>query len=405
MSRPFPVLLALCLGLALPGRAVETITNPAVAPEHRDIVLEEQWRIGGADDEENILGVISEVLADDQGRLYLLDLQLVEVMVYDAEGEYLLSLGQAGEGPGEIRRPAGMIFMPDGTLGLVQAFPGKVVQVRLDGNPAGEYHPGGADPASGGFFALQGARCRGGSLVFSGGRMSRGEGRMTADQFVAHFDEKGAETARYHGQTQVREFRQQEVSEKDQFFPHDTWDLGLDGRVFIAESRNDYAISVYSPDGQIERTITRPYESYKRNETEKQEARAGVMPWRRRNRRAMNIVVEPTDRDIRRLHVAEDGRLWVLSSRSLRDQPAGVHSTWDVFDTAGRFAQTVSLHCEGRAPEDRIFFAGEDRAVLVRRYAEALKAFRGSSAPQETTGEAEILDTEPLEVIVYRLKP
>ncbi len=398
-------LLLVLLVPALSALAVETIDNPdQPSGGHQDLELEELWRIGGLDDEENILGVIAGALADDQGQTYLLDLQLVQVQVFDEDGIFVRKLGQAGEGPGEIRRPGGMVFMPDGSLGLLQAFPGKVVKLQRDGSPAGEFHPGGDDPSAGGFFALQGARSRGGHLAFSGARMVRGEGRMTANLFIAAFGEDGSETTRYFDQERVREFRGQDFSEKDEFFPHQGWALGEDGRAYIPESRNDYAISVYRPDGTLERIIRRPFESYRRNDAELARARDEVMPWRRRNRGAMNIVVEPTDQDIRDMHVAPDGRLWVLSSRGIHDQPAGVHSTWDVFTPTGHWEKTVSLRCEGRSPEDRIFFAGADKVVLVRRFDGAMKAFRGSAGGPGDQ-EEEILDVEPLEVIVYRMTP
>ncbi len=397
---PFLLLPALVFGAPV-------IDNPGPAAQGQHTMeLEELWRIGGEDDEENLLGVISQVLADDQHNVYLLDMQLTEVMVFDIDGQYVHSLGARGEGPGEIRRATDLIFMPDGTVGLVQGFPGKVVKVnREDGLPAGEYHPGGDDPSAGGFFALQGAASRGGRLAFSGARISRGENSRTAVNFVASFAESGIQENLYHDMTSVREFRGQEFSEKKEFFPHQGgWALGPDGRVFVSPERNDYEVTVYTPAGVLERTIKRPYESWKRTPEEKKSAEDSLMPWRRRNRNRMNLVVEPTDQDILRLRVADDGRLWVLTSRGLRKQAEGIHSTWDVFDTSGKYQQTVAIACEGMGIRDRIFFAGEDKIVLVKQYADAVQSFRGQSGNGEAD-ETEELDAQPLEVICYRILP
>jgi len=397
-------LMGLSLASASFAQTAPIIDNPEKpANGLKTMQLEEIWRIGGEDDEDVLLGVVNRVLADDQDQIYLLDIQLTEVMVISPDGEYLASLGSQGEGPGEIRRAADVLFMPDGTIGLVQGFPGKIVKVDQAGLPAGEFRPGGDDPAAGGFFALRGAASRGGKMVFSGARITRGENSRTAVNFVASFDEEGAQNKLFYDTTSVRKFRGQEFSEKKEYFPHQNgWTLGADGRVYINQDRNNYSIKVYTHNGTLERTINRTFESYKRTAEEKKTAEDGLMPWRRRNRHRFNFVVEPTEPDIARMHVTDDGRLWVLTSRGLRDQPEGVHSTWDVFDNTGRFDQTVAVQCEGVGLRDRLFFAGENMVVLVKQYADAVKAFRGRNSEDEEADEEEI-EVLPLEVICYRI--
>ncbi len=353
----FTILSVLSLSSGLlgnPAQAAPVVENPATSSEgSTTLQLEEMWRIGGEDDEDNILGVVGQVLADDQDNIYLLDFQLVEVMVYDAHGEYVHSLGSQGEGPGEITRAADLVFMPDGNVGLVQSFPGRIVMVDRSGLPAGEFRPGGVDPSAGGFFALRGAASRGGRMVFSGARITRGEKSRTAVNFVASYGESGERLNLFYDTTTVREFRGQEFSETKEFFPHaGGWALGPDGRVFVSEERNSYEITTYNPDGTLSHTIKRPYKSWKRTAEEKKTAEDAIMPYRRRNRNRMNIVVAATEKDITRMRVADDGRLWVLSSRGLREQPAGIHSTWDVFDQTGHFEKTVAIACEGVGVRD-----------------------------------------------------
>ncbi len=406
-QRPLSLLLFLMgwsLFSASAINAAPVIDNPAEpSGGAKTIQLEEMWRIGGEDDEETLLGVVNRVLADDQDNVYLLDIQLTEVLVYDADGEYLQSLGSPGEGPGEIRRAAGVLFMPDGTVGLVQGFPGKIVKVDREGIPAGEFRPGGDDPSAGGFFALRGAASNGGRMVFSGSRITRGEDSRTAVNFIASFDEDGSQQSLFHHTTSVRQFRGEDFSEKKEFFPHEEgWALGDDGRVYVAPNRNSYEIMVYAPDGTLERTIKRPYQSYKRTDKEKKKAEDGLMPWRRRNRSRFNFVVEPTEQDIVRMRVTDDGHLWVLPSRGLRNQPEGVHTTWDVFDNTGQYEQTVALKCEGVGLRDKLFFAGDDMVVLVKQYADAMMAFQGQSR-EESEAQDEEIEALPLEVICYRI--
>ncbi len=405
LTRTILVFIGLaCVFSGTLAEAAPIVENAATPSQGTSTMqLEEMWRIGGPDDEENILGMVGQVLADEQDNVYLLDMQLVEVMVFDDQGQYVQSLGSQGEGPGEITRPADVVFMPDGNVGLVQSFPGRIVMVDLTGLPAGEFRPGGDDPSAGGFFALQGAASRAGRMVFSGARITRGESSRTSVNFVASYGENGQRLNLYYDTTSVREFRGQEFSEIKEFFPHENgWTLGPNGRVFISQSRNDYSISTYNPDGTLAYTIKRPFESWNRTAEEKKAAEDSIMPWRRRNRSRMNIVVASTEKDIARMRVADDGRLWVLSSRGMREQPAGIHSTWDVFDNSGHFEKTVAIACDGIGVQDRLFFAGNNKLVLVKQYADALKSFRGfgSEEDSESADEAEGL---PLEVICYRI--
>jgi hypothetical protein len=175
--------------LALPGtvRAEVTVIKNSDQPAEGvvKVSLDEMWRIGGEDDEENLLGVVNQALVDEEGNVYLLDIQLVEVQVFDAEGMYLRSLGKRGDGPGEVRNAFGAVFMPDGNLGLIQGFPGRVVKVDHEGLPAGELKIGGDDPSAGGFFALRSSASQGNTLVFGGMKISRGEQSRTATHFVA----------------------------------------------------------------------------------------------------------------------------------------------------------------------------------------------------------------------------
>ena len=172
--------------------------------------------------------------------------------------------------------------------------------------------------------------------------------------------------------------------------------------MFVSEERNSYEITTYNPDGTLSHTITRPYKSWKRTAEEKKIAEDAIMPYRRRNRNRMNIVVAATEKDITRMRVADDGRLWVLSSRGLREQPAGIHSTWDVFDQTGHFEKTVAIACEGVGVRDRIFFASDNIIVLVKQYADALKSYWGLGGDEEVD-ETEELEGRPLEVICYRI--
>jgi len=116
MTKVIPILGVVALILALlRGKAEEDVRKAAPArvangptPAHglQTMQLEEMWRVGGADDEENFFGLVTWAEAGADGLVYVLDTQLCQVNVYDREGNLVQTLFRQGEGPGEVQRPA-----------------------------------------------------------------------------------------------------------------------------------------------------------------------------------------------------------------------------------------------------------------------------------------------------------
>lgn len=370
----------------------------------RRMELQEMWRIGGVEDEENLLGVINRVLADEQGTVYLMDIQLNEVQVFSNEGQYVHTLGKQGDGPGEVRRLGDILFLPTGNLGMIQMFPGRIVTVDLEGTPAGDLQLGSDNPEAGGMFALQSAAVRGDRLVLGGRRMSRTETGRTATSFIARYDMDATRHEMYYENTTDRDFSAAQIREADNFSPADgAWAMDSRGRVVVAPLRNEYRLDVSGPDGPVEFTFTRPYESWRRSREEMAKLKESRRPFRGRNRPAPEFVVEPTEKDILTVRVDEDDRIWVLPSRGVRQQPAQIHSTWDVFEPDGQYSEQVEIHCDGDGLRDALFFPGHGLAVLVKEHADAMDAFRGTGT-EESSGDSEA-DVAPLEVVCFRILP
>ena len=160
-----PLALAQWQGSITQQDGISQVSNPAT-PLESMLRLEPTplWEVGGYSEEEGeFFGVISQIALDSHGDLYLLDRQLNEVKVFSRDGEYLRTIGRAGEGPGEFRRPGTLFFLPSGDLAVVQSFPGRLITLTPDGAPAAEFSLKSAE--DGGFRALMDAKFRGGSLV------------------------------------------------------------------------------------------------------------------------------------------------------------------------------------------------------------------------------------------------
>ncbi len=379
---------------ATPSQATETLT------------LREVWRAGGADDEDTLFGLISDVGGDKDGNTYVMDAQLCEVHVYAPDGEHLRTLFRQGEGPGEVENPRDMVMMGDGSVGLTQEFPGKIVLVDPEGNPRGSIAPGGDDPTQGNQPGLITATFGGGNLICTGEYGQPGPNPGTEDRtyFVASFSTDGKELARYVETHNLRDFSSFVLSESKDT-PALWWasEVGPDGRVYTVADRDQYAVSVFHADGTLERVIEREFGRRKRSAEEFERIRllyesaiAGIsIPY--------TLEIDEYEAPIsywhRALHVAEDGKLWVVSSRGIRGQAEGTMLTYDVFDPAGHFIKQVAVRCEGDGYNDALFFLGPDHVVLVKGYLDALAAQFGRGTALSADGEEHAMP----EVVCYRI--
>jgi hypothetical protein len=376
------------------------IRNTEARDGLRTMTLEEIWRAGG-DEEDLIFGVVGQILTDADGNIYVLDRQLSEVQVFSPDGEYLRTLSGEGEGPGEVRRPVDMTFLPDGRLGIVQMMPGKIVKVDLDGTPAGSLSPGG-DPEQGGFRVLFNVKSRNGQLVACGEKMNpTPQGVMSQTRYLAQLADDGTEQTRHLEKISERNMANFKWDEEEEYFVNfGRFAIGPDGRVYMAPERSEYAIHVLNPEGKLERVIEREYKQRKRNQEDKDR----VNNTRRMviNGREIEKVICQHDPVITNLWVDDESRLWVLHSRSTREQPEGILQTYDVFDADGHFIFEASVACPGDPLDDGLFLLGSDRAVRVKGMVgaavSAIAAHGGGTSSEESEGEA-----APLEVICYRI--
>ncbi len=397
------VALLLMTGTAPAGEEVVRdgvlhITNESSPTGGTEIItFEEVWRVGG-EDGEDFFGLVTQVVVGDDGSIFLLDTRLSEVPVYAPDGERLDTLSREGEGPGETRMPTNLVLMPDGNLGLVQRFPGKLTLIDQQGTPKGEVEP---KLAEGGFMALFDCfpRADGQLTVVGQSFKQNGTTGRTDINFVSNFSSEGTETVRYTEVVKEMDFSNFYFKEDEQneiTFRKAT--VGTDGRVYVSKSRNSYEIHVYRPDGKLERIIEREYEHRVRTDEQYQrvynvaEAQLSRVPGAR-------FDISKTEPDISSLRMAADGNLWVTSSHSGFEEPEGVLVTYDVFDPDGHFIKQVAASCEGDGENDNLFWSPDGSAVLVTGFAEALRSLQSAGAASGDDGEEE---SEPMEVIYLR---
>ncbi len=395
-------LIGLCMaGVAAAAdypEGTEVIRNGST-PVHglEEARLEEMWRAGG-EDGEVIFGNIFRAEADAEGNVYLVDTQLSEVPVFSPAGEHIRTVSREGEGPGETRGPVDLTMLPDGTLGVLQRFPGKVVKVALDGTPAGEFRLG--DGPGEGLNAVYTARCRGSNLFLVAQLATRTEGGQTRTWYVSRFDAEGKELARCWERVMNVDFTRPVIRESDIIDPVVfACAAGADGRVYLAPDRYRYAIHVYAPDGSLHHVIERDFEPRERNEVETGRVQSVFDVWTRQSPVPPETEVEHIATTITALYVDDRNRLWVENSRGSRIEAGETRMVYDIFDADGRFDRQVALICDANFEDDQLFRVRDDMAVLIKGSIPALYAAMAEGA-QELDAE---MEPEPMEVVCFQV--
>ncbi|UCE02958.1 MAG: 6-bladed beta-propeller, partial [Candidatus Latescibacterota bacterium] len=375
------------------------VKNPSTpAGPELTLELEEMWTIGGDSDADGeFFGLITDIAIHPSGEIYLVDTQLSEVKVFTRDGEYLRTIGREGEGPGEFRRPRALLFDPDGNVGVVQSRPSRVVMLTADGVPAEPLAL--PNPDDGGFRALQDGAFRGGSMVLLGRNFRRLDNALERTSALVRVDQNGNEIARYHHDSSVINMANPIVEEEGFDFP---WTVAPNGNVYASLDRT-YRVHVWGPDGGVERVIHVDYEPLLRTDSqieERKEELASRIRFRgRRGGMGLKFDISDRERDIEWLEVAEDGHLWVLSSRGVHDLPTGVIGHFDIFDSDGHLLQRVTLKGDADFKEDRLVMAG-NRLFVIKQFEAAARAMAGAEVEMEEEFEEE---PEPMSVVCYRL--
>jgi hypothetical protein len=368
--------------------------------------LEEMWRVGGEGDD-ILLGLVTRIRVDEDGRLYVMDAQLSQVHVYDEAGTHLRTLFGEGEGPGEIRGPRDLVLMPDGRVGAVQEAPGKLIFVDREGNPAGQLRIGGSGVSHGGLCQTFASHAGQSILVVAGFLQSPTSepGHLSQTSFLASFDGEGRELARFCDDTHDLDLADFTFDESVHLASY-WWnaDVGPDDRVYIAPHLDRYEIHVFRADGTLESIIEREFDHWRRTPAEKEYLVEVIQAIYSGSPLEVGVKVNDHEPVIlymqRGLRVHPDGSIWVLTTESVRKQEPGVMATFDVFAPDGEFVRQVAVHHNADGQRDGIFFCGEDRAVVVKGYRDAMMVqFTGGRMSIHTDDE----DWATMEVIMCRI--
>ena len=382
-----------------------TMALPVEPPAVRTIALVEQWRIGGEDEEEVLLGVIFDAMVGPKGDVYLIDRQLSQVLVFDSEGELLTTLGRQGDGPGELNQPHGMLMLDDGQIGVIQGFPGKVTILNPDDTPGGEIHIGGSAEEGGFNFVRSLTRCDN-HLVGTRGRATfdMESGKSVSTSTLAIMDMDGKDQVVVVEHTQESDMQRRVFDEAAEFSELDEWAIGPDGLLYTTPVRDEYIINVRNLQGELLRVMTREFKPRKRNQEDKDELTNGMVIIMNGVRQEIENKALDNDPPIMGLNVARDGRLYV---RNCYDQDdlleLGVAGRFDVISPDGKFVEQLTVAVpDFDGKKDRLVFLDGETYVVIRNFDQAQQAMMAGFGDDGEEDDS-LDDAEPLEVVVCRV--
>jgi len=391
--------VAILITFPLPTAGQEQVENPsqaATGPE--TLELKELWRVGGYDDEEVLFGVITDIIADRDGNFHMLDSQLNEVQVYSPDGEYLRTIGREGEGPGEFRAAFNLLLLPNGNIGVLQAFPSKIIGLTPDGNPADDFQlPKGEDEV--GFKMLFMARNAGDQLAVAFGFNQPSESGFVQQSVLSLFGPAGENERRLFSQDSTMNAADPQIAETEWDTFRNRWTSGPDGNVYSAVDFGEYKITVWGPDGKVSRVISREYSPHKRSDAESERI-LEIYKGFTRQIPIPNIryEIEPNWNPINAINARDDGTLWVQTSRGAWDLQDGELAAYDIFSKDGKLERQVVLRGQGNAQTDGYFMI-KDRLFVVTDFLDAMMALQGGAGASEEVDE----EAEPMEIICYQL--
>lgn len=121
---------------------VKVVRNPNM-PVYGDIKLElqEELKIGRADDENYLFYRLRGIDVDAEGNIYVADMSNYRIQKFDKTGKYLLTFGRKGQGPGEFDLPTTVrIEEKTGNI-LVQDLVAVIEVFAPDGKPIRAIRP------------------------------------------------------------------------------------------------------------------------------------------------------------------------------------------------------------------------------------------------------------------------
>lgn len=347
----------------------------AIAAEDLHFELDPRFVVG--DDDDTLLGQVMDVLLHSSGHLYVLDFQLEQVMMIDADGRSVRTIGRGGEGPGEFRSPTALIEESTTVFAVVQAQPPRLVRFSTAGEVLED---GFAGPGPGEGFRVLARGARAGdflvleevSTVFEGGEVTNSSSLRRYD-----LNDESVLTLAEHSSVIAMSPTGMRIEEATVSPFNGNWTLTADGAVVFSATYGAHDLRRADLRSGDQHALTHPgYEARPRTEErltelkdrmQEQMAASGVAM-------AMEFVPSPVPGVFSGVYARSDGEVWARrvpesvpgARHDGRLEDGGSRLHFDRFTADGRFVGTVTIKGPDALAEQRIWLH-EDTLVWLHQ--------------------------------------
>jgi hypothetical protein len=278
--------------------------------------LEEELCIGkGREEEEYLFSNIGDLDVDDIGRIYVLDRMECQIKVFDAEGKYNSTIGNKGQGPGEMSSASSIQITLHNHIALNDSTARKIHFFGMDGK----------------FSHAVSQR----NMAFFSNPLVDSKGNITASYMIMDneityvlkkFDPQLKEISTLFSTVLLK------YPNFNPFFPQCYWDL-LDGENIVWGFADKYEIFIIDSGGKTIKIITRDYNPIKIQDEEKEKRIEGL-------REGVKLVWNEYHNPFIYLCVDDTGRIFTRTYKKAADSGRYLY---DVFDPSGKYLAQVPL--------------------------------------------------------------
>jgi hypothetical protein len=324
---------------------ITVVKNPKEPMYGDDIfLLEEDLSIGeeGKGDE-YIFSNISDIAVDKTGKIYILDIGEAHIRVFDKNGKYTKTIGNKGQGPGEMSSPTSLQITPHDEIVVNDWIARKIHFFQIDGN----------------FLRSVSQRDMG---FFTDPKINKKE-YITASYLI--MDNEVTYVLKQFN-PELKDFITifSKVILKypnfNPFFPQCYWDI-IDEDNLVWGFADKYELNIIDAAGKTVRKITKEYDPVKITDEEKEKITEGLQG-------GVNLIWKDHHNPFIYLCVDDVGRIY---TQTYEKAPKSGYYYHDVFDHEGKYMAKIPLKSRPYViNKGKLYTIEEDEEgyQLVKRY-------------------------------------
>ena len=312
---------------------IKIYKNSKLSNKNFEYTTRELFTIGGAEedivDTNEVFNTITMIKSDSEGNLYVLDRRKSVVRKFDTNGDFVLSMGTRGTGPGEMIRAADLVIVED-TIYVSDMRSRKVLRFDTDGKFVNDIMMPRETGTPRSFKKISDNKFIG--MLTS---VARNSGAREMTMNLAIMDKKFNVIHSLHSNT--FNFDWETFNPLD----HNVEFAVGNNKIYVAEtSESKYSIKVYNVEGKHIETINKNYARIKYTAEEKSQLKEQFES--RSRRRILDTEKLNFKNSIKEVYIDKNGYLLVESSQK-RDVKNQNHLILDVFKD-GQLLNTVDLN-------------------------------------------------------------